>query len=648
MNELSKSTSPYLLQHKDNPVHWREWNAETLSLAKQLNKPILVSIGYSTCHWCHVMAHESFEDELTAQIMNDFFINIKIDREERPDLDQYFMQAVQLTGVSGGWPLHAFLTSDLKVFFGGTYFPPEPKYGRPSWIQILKSIHQATQDRPDDIAKNAYYITQAIHKLTEQTSITKGEKYETSDLFEKLWQYKDSINGGFGSAPKFPNTNVLKYFLYHYSVTGDIRALDHVALSIDKMIHGGMYDHVGGAFSRYSVDASWQIPHFEKMLYDHASIMEVIALLYKYRPCYRYKFIIEQSLSFFENQLQDCGLFYSAMDADSEGHEGTFYRWTKAEIQQLLPNELSDFYINMSFVPFEDDEHFIIAMHYNDKNPEQGFQNYGSRKTDYTILENYRSNRIQPSIDTKIILAWNAMMVSTYFQLYLCLKQDYYLTKALDILIELHKFKKSDSSYFRIKSRDQYSGAAFLEDYAYLAYAYIQAYQFTGQSNYLEACESIMDQIKYHFAFENGLFSFVSDQHQDSLGDYYDYLDHSLPNANAIIAEVYRILGIIVDRPDYTDIAQSMVNAISCNFDSNTFSMTTWLITYHELSSAGFFVKVNPEELFNFKMQGMIGIIYHISDEYKNGLLACFNNSCQFISNLEEERLALHGNRYFA
>ncbi|MEO6189157.1 MAG: DUF255 domain-containing protein, partial [Saprospiraceae bacterium] len=327
-NQLHLSSSPYLIQHKDNPVHWRLWNQETINLAQSENKIILVSVGYSTCHWCHVMAHECFENEEIAAVMNKFFINVKIDREERPDLDHYFMSAVQLMGVSGGWPLHCFLTPDLKPFYGGTYFPPKAKYGRMAWPDLLMAIHKAFIEKNDEIVSQSIKLNDAIvsQAPTNNFSTTLDGLVFMEDSLLQLEKYLDWDKGGIGMGQKFPNTFILSYLLQIDDFRKDNKYIDFIELSITKMCLNGMYDHIQGAFYRYTVDREWKIPHFEKMAYDHALITSLLAEQYFHTNEEFYFYFIKQSVDFWELELMGSnGLFYAAMDADSEGEEGLYY-----------------------------------------------------------------------------------------------------------------------------------------------------------------------------------------------------------------------------------------------------------------------------------------------------------------------------------
>ncbi|HTE32279.1 MAG TPA: thioredoxin domain-containing protein, partial [Chryseolinea sp.] len=426
-NHLATETSPYLLQHAHNPVDWHPWGDEALEKARKEDKPILVSIGYAACHWCHVMERESFEDESTARIMNENFINIKIDREERPDLDHIYMDAVQAMTGSGGWPLNVFLTPTRKPFFGGTYFPPHSYANRPSWKDVLTGVAKAFRERPAELEAQAENLTSHLLKSNAfgLQELTVGEdiftKERSSEMFSAVMRTADREEGGFGPAPKFPHTFIIEFLLHHYYYTKNDDAIKQATLSLDKMMMGGIYDQLGGGFARYSTDHKWLAPHFEKMLYDNALLIIVLSQGYQATQHLSYLKIIHHTLEFVDRELtsEDTG-FYSALDADSEGVEGKFYVWAKKEIEEVLGEEADlfcEFYNVSESGNWEHQnilhitrpiEKFAVGKNVKWEDLELLLENSRNK-----LLEQ-RNKRIGPLLDDKIILGWNALMNTAY------------------------------------------------------------------------------------------------------------------------------------------------------------------------------------------------------------------------------------------
>ncbi|MBC8045726.1 MAG: thioredoxin domain-containing protein [Fimbriimonadaceae bacterium] len=352
-NKLIDETSPYLLQHAHNPVEWFAWGTEAFEKAKKEDKPILVSIGYAACHWCHVMERESFEDEKTAAFMNKFFVNIKIDREERPDVDHIYMQACQVLTGGGGWPLNMFLTQELKPFTGGTYFPPKPSYGKPSWMDVLIYVYETFEKQRDTVEQQAEKMLEYLGRMDnalikieniQHTGNKIVSENEIADIHKALKSFFDTDEGGFGNAPKFPSAMTLKYLLRKNFYSTDKEETDHIHLSLYKMIYGGIYDQLEGGFARYSVDRKWIVPHFEKMLYDNALLVQIYGEAYMVSGDEEYKRIVDETLQFvMKEMMTNDGGFYSSYDADSEGVEGKFYTWSKEEIEKILIDDAAWF-----------------------------------------------------------------------------------------------------------------------------------------------------------------------------------------------------------------------------------------------------------------------------------------------------------------
>ena len=581
-NKLIHETSPYLQQHAYNPVDWHPWGEEALAKAKAEDKPILVSIGYSTCHWCHVMERESFENEAVADFMNEHFINIKVDREERPDVDAIYMEAVQLVqNGQGGWPLNCFLLPDGRPFFGGTYFPPQPAYQRASWIQVLQNLSKAYKERREDVEAQASQIVGYIQKAQTQFSnkidIPKGEQVFdrkfVKDVFQRLAQNFDEENGGFGSAPKFPGTMPLQFCLNYYLAEGEKKALEQVLLSLDKMSNGGIYDHLGGGFARYTVDAAWLVPHFEKMLYDNALLVGLLAETYKLttRPLYKQR--IEETLTWVEREMSsEEGGFFAALDADSEGVEGKFYVWDKAEIDAILGEDSKLFCAfydvseegnweekNILNIP-TDKTDFLKAHAINDTDFDLFLKNCRNK------LLAARASRVRPGLDDKILLDWNMMMVTAYCKAYQALRIEQYKERALKALnFALRAFQiEEDSLHLYHSYKDgKAKHHAFLDDYAFLIEALIEVHLITQEIHYINLAKEYLDFVNNEFLdHQQHLYFFTSAKQQDIILHKKITYDGATPSGNATMLHNLQRLGVLLDATAYREQAVKMALTI--------------------------------------------------------------------------------------
>ncbi|HTN71021.1 MAG TPA: thioredoxin domain-containing protein, partial [Methylomirabilota bacterium] len=420
-NRLAHETSPYLLQHAHNPVDWYPWGEEAFQKARSENKPILLSIGYSACHWCHVMEHESFENEKIAALMNDLFVAIKVDREERPDLDEIYMNAVQMLTGRGGWPMTVFLTPDRKPFYGGTYFPPEDRHGMPGFPKVLMGVAQAYRERPQDVEKSVGQILSALQRMSQSQESKRAFSPDTiGESAEQISRAYDSEHGGLGQAPKFPNVGVYELFLRHYHHSKNERFLDMVTHTLTKMAQGGIYDHLGGGFHRYSVDEKWLVPHFEKMLYDNAQLVRIYAQLYCVTGDILFKAVTEETVDYLlREMLQSEGGFYSTQDADSEGEEGKFFVWNPAEVKQILGEEAAEIFARIydvsDFGNFEGKNilHPILTLEQAGKLFKKDTAEIAALVDDAKKkLFQEREKRIKPFRDEKVITSWNGLMIS--------------------------------------------------------------------------------------------------------------------------------------------------------------------------------------------------------------------------------------------
>lgn len=574
-NRLIHETSPYLLQHAHNPVDWYPWGEEALNRARDEDKPILVSIGYAACHWCHVMERESFEDENIARLMNENFINIKIDREERPDLDHIYMDAVQSITGSGGWPLNVFLTPEAKPFYGGTYFPPTPAYNRASWKDILEGIYHAFRDKKLEILSQAENLTEHLISSNafgissrsdskDQTEIT-IEQLET--ITNNLLQSGDQVWGGFGAAPKFPQTFSIQFLLRQYHFTKNELALKQALLCIDKMIAGGIHDQLGGGFSRYSTDKEWFAPHFEKMLYDNALLISVIAEAYQITANPKYAETIGSCIKFIETELKSAeGGFYSALDADSEGVEGKFYTWSFQEIHQLLKEDASLFCSYYQVTEKGNWEHTNILWVL--ESPENfasqnglnllAFQNLLERSK--KILLEARSKRIRPALDDKILLGWNALMNTAYSKAYAAIGNESYKIRAKEHMAFLqNKMSTVDGNWLHTYKNGTAKQAAFLDDYAYLIQALIHLQEITGDCKYLIQAASLTENLLIHFKDSaTNFFYYTHDQQLDVIIRKKEVYDGATPSGNSIMALNLLYLSKVFDRKDWEDLVKKL------------------------------------------------------------------------------------------
>ncbi|MBO9200258.1 MULTISPECIES: thioredoxin domain-containing protein [Niastella] len=572
-NRLAQETSPYLLQHAHNPVDWYPWGDEALGRAKQEDKPVLVSIGYAACHWCHVMEKESFENEETAALMNEHFINIKIDREERPDLDHIYMDAVQAMTGSGGWPLNIFLTPDGRPFYGGTYYPPKAIYNRPSWRDVLTGVANAWAEKRNDIDAQANNLTGHIEQSNSfGLQVLEGDvniealfsKEIAEIMFNNIMGTADKEEGGFGNAPKFPQTFTIGYLLRYYHLTGNQQALDQACLSLDKMIQGGLYDHLGGGFARYSTDREWLVPHFEKMLYDNALLVSVLCDAWQLTQKPLYKQAVSETLAFVERELFSQNFleggrgeagFYSALDADSEGVEGKFYVWSKTEIETVLQQDAALFCAFYDVTEGGNWEHTNIL---NIRKPLEQFaiDNNQSVQTLQGLLQQcrekllkYREDRIRPLLDDKILLGWNALMNTAYSKAYSVFGEPHYAQVAqenMDFIWE--RFTRDGQEFFHTYKKEVARYPAFLDDYAYLIQALIYLQEITGNADYLYKAKSLTQWVIDQFSEENtGYFFYTNKGQQDVIVRKKEVYDGAIPSGNAIMAFNLQYLGVVFD-----------------------------------------------------------------------------------------------------
>lgn len=582
-NKLAEETSPYLLQHAHNPVDWYPWGEEALQKAKEEDKPILVSIGYSACHWCHVMEHESFEDEETARVMNDNFINIKIDREERPDLDHIYMDAVQAIAGNGGWPLNVFLTPDRKPFYGGTYFPPQRAFNRASWKEVLDGVSKLFKEKRNEVEAQADQLTEHIGRTAINPSLKSFNldinqevfsKKQCDEIFSNIMKQADKKWGGFGNAPKFPQTFTVNYLLRYAHYSKNNEALQQACLSLDKMIQGGIYDQIAGGFARYSTDAEWLAPHFEKMLYDNALLLRTLSDAYQVTKNYGYKSVIEKTVEFIQRELSDeDGGFYSALDADSEGVEGKFYVWSYDEVNTILGEDATLFCEYYDVSQQGNWEHTNILRVLQPLNEFAKQRNLDPVKFQLQLHNNEqkllheRSKRVRPGTDDKILLGWNALMITALCKAASALGSQEYKKLAVDTFEFIFKKFKVDENGFELyhtykKGIAKYP--AFLDDYATLIEAAISLQEITSDNKYLEQAKCLTEYVIENFSSTKNDFFYYTDKNQsDVIVRKKEIYDGAVPAGNSVMAYNLFYLSIIYDNHAWKQQSVTLLNNLS-------------------------------------------------------------------------------------
>ncbi|WP_346317247.1 thioredoxin domain-containing protein [Chitinophaga sp. YIM B06452] len=582
-NRLAKETSPYLLQHAHNPVDWYPWGEEAFRKAEEENKPILVSIGYAACHWCHVMERESFENETTARLMNEHFVNIKIDREERPDIDHIYMDALQAMAGNGGWPLNMFLLPDRQPFYGGTYFPPQKAYNRPSWTDVLLAVSDAFKTKRKDLEDQAANLTQHLQQSNQfgvntiDLGLPKDELFtqaQADAMVLALMGQADKEWGGFGHAPKFPGSFAIQYLLRHYRVSKDETALQQALLSLDKMIYGGIYDQLGGGFARYSTDEKWLAPHFEKMLYDNALLVDTLCEAYQLTGHQRYAQTIRHTLAFVQREMTAPeGAFYSALDADSEGVEGKFYVWEEEEINALLGADAPAFnaYYDVSRHGNWEDVNILWAP----RPLEIAAQEQGLLPAELeALLERSRpklmaarDKRIRPGLDDKILLGWNTLMIHACCKAAAALGDEAYLVmaeKAMNCIFENMRRAGASPAFWHTYKEGSARYPAFLDDYANLIRALIALQETSGNLEWVRIAAELAEFVTGQFSDENArYFYYTAAGQEDVIVRKKEIYDGAVPSGNAVMAHNLWHLSIVFDRKEWADRALAMTAGLS-------------------------------------------------------------------------------------
>lgn len=582
-NDLIHESSPYLLQHAHNPVNWYPWGEKVFKKAKEEHKLVIISIGYSACHWCHVMEHESYEDTTVASIMNEHFVSIKVDREERPDIDQLYMNTAYLIGGTGGWPLNVLALPDGKPFFAGTYF------SKTNLIKVLNYFVDIQHKDPSALTDQANKITNGIKSIEDIVLVNERSTLTNNDLdafFDKLKQNIDFEIGGMKHAPKFPMPSNWEYLMHYFSISKNPDVLKAITSTLENMARGGIYDHIGGGFSRYSTDEYWHIPHFEKMLYDNAQLVSLYSHAWQLTKNSLYKDVVYQTLDFINQEMTSAeGGFYSSLDADSEGEEGKFYVWTKEEVESVLGKEASLFldyfditqtgnWENGKNVPHMKSSDIEISKKYNISLKELRKR----LESDRELMLKIRNKRVKPGIDDKILTSWNSIMLKGYVDAYRAFGEEKFLEAALknaDFLNDnaINKQDEITRNYKNGKS----SVPGLLDDYSFTISAFIDLYQATFDEKWLHKANELTDYTILHF-FDNssGMFYYTSDNHFDLIARIMEISDNVIPSSNSEMAMNLFVLGNYFNNESFIQKAQQMLNNIQKRLQHNIFSYSNW------------------------------------------------------------------------
>jgi hypothetical protein len=662
-NELTHETSPYLLQHAHNPVNWLAWNEATLQKAKAENKLMLVSVGYSACHWCHVMEHESFEDEKVAQIMNDLFTCIKVDREERPDIDQVYMAAVQLMTGRGGWPLNCFTLPDGRPLYGGTYFPKE------KWKEILITLADLWKTDPEKCFQYAGELTEGV-KQTEQLvpEDTGGElKKETIGLSVEQWKMRfDNGEGGPNRAPKFPLPDNYQFLLRYAHLQKDEAVMKHVLLTLDKMAMGGIYDQVGGGFARYSTDMLWKVPHFEKMLYDNAQLISLYSEAYRLTKKHLYKDVVYQTLQFIAREMTaGNGAFYSALDADSEGEEGKYYVWTEEELKkntgEMFPL-LADYYSVNSIGHWEHGNYILLRRETDEVIAAKHKMSVEMLRENISKLNagllSIREKRIHPGLDDKTLTSWNAMMIRGYADAYETFGEKEFLLAAVKNARFIRDVQlRKDGGLWHSWKKGKSTINGFLEDYAFTIDAFIALYQANLDEEWLLLAEELAKYVMKHFEDETStMFYFTSDEDAALITRKQELSDNVIPASNSVMAKNLFYLGHFFGKTEYTGRAAKMLRVLKQEMIGYGAGYSNWLklhlhfsFPFREMVIVGKTVDKTMAELRKSYLPNQIfagspgpsdlPLLQNRFTEGKTLIYVCENNTCELPVETAEEAI---------
>jgi uncharacterized protein YyaL (SSP411 family) len=582
-NKLGESTSPYLLQHRHNPVNWRIWGEDALAEAKRDNKPILLSVGYAACHWCHVMAHESFEDEGIAGLMNKLFVNIKIDREERPDLDTIYQQALALLGQQGGWPLTMFLMPDGRPFWGGTYFPKEARYGRPGFGDVLNFVSEIYHKEPQKVMTNVTAIGEAMRKLSTPKSGGEIPTALLDRIAERLLEEVDMEKGGIGSAPKFPQPAIFTLLWRAYKRTARPEFRDAVTVTLTQMAQGGIYDHLGGGLARYATDADWLVPHFEKMLYDNAEFIGLLTLAWQETKNPLFEARVRETIDWIEAEMltgpdqKTNRAFAASLDADSEGEEGRFYVWNQKQIEEALGDEADFFSEHYDVTPGGNWEGLTIL---NRSQKPALLDEAGEARllrARQTLLS-ARAERVRPGWDDKVLADWNGLMIAALVEAGLVFEEPHWIDLARDAFAFIRRHMFKDGRLYHAWRKDKLAHPATLDDHANLARAALALYEATAKVQYLDAARELTELLDTHFWDQaNGGYFMTADDTTDMVVRPKSAGDNAVPNGNGVMVGVLARLYLVTGEPRFEERARALVSAFSGEVERNFFPLATYL-----------------------------------------------------------------------
>jgi uncharacterized protein YyaL (SSP411 family) len=663
-NRLIEASSPYLLQHAYNPVNWYEWGPEALQKARDENKLILVSIGYSACHWCHVMERESFELEEVAKVMNAHFVCIKVDREERPDIDQIYMMAIQLMTGRGGWPLNCICLPDQRPVYGGTYF------AKNDWINVLQSVSTLWSEEPEKALQYADRLTEGIHNAEKIVPNDRSKAFDREDLLEIIKPWKghfDMVEGGYNRAPKFPMPNNWQFMLRFSRLMEDDATHVSVMHTLEKMAMGGIYDHIGGGFARYSVDGQWHVPHFEKMLYDNAQLLSLYAEAYQYSRAPRFKEVADETVSWLEREMiSKDGLFYSALDADSEGVEGKFYVWDKQEFDEVLGEDASllhDYFDVTVDGNWEEEQTNILRTRYAQEEYAQ-VKGITVLELQEKILEakrkllERRAKRVRPGLDDKCLTAWNAMTIRGLVDCAQIFENDrYYQLAATAANFILSDLNTTEGGLYRSFKDDKKSIPGFLDDYAFLIDALLGLYETDFDERWLHEAKELTEYILRNFEdAESPMLFYTSKEGETLIARKHEIMDNVIPASNSVMAQNLQRLGLLFDVPEFSKRASAMLASVHPQMKSYGSAYSNWSIQLlyevfgiNEIAIVGENAKDKKHE-FNHNyipnklfLAGTNSELPLLKDKQsiETKIYICRNKACQLPVSTVEEALAL-------